>query len=90
MTLTKRQANTIIGGILAILLMQIMLGFVFLHGQQVRREVEAATVTAEDTLKMQKQAAGRPSLTFQRHGALKWVGSDGRDILATPCPPAVR
>jgi hypothetical protein len=55
--LTKRQANTIIGGIIALLLGQIICTAVLLRGQErTRMEAEAAQGSAMDTLEMQKLA----------------------------------
>ena len=62
--MTKRQANTIIGCIVAIILQQIVLGFAILRGQAenrkameiTRRTAEDTQVSALDVLEMQKQA----------------------------------
>lgn len=63
--MTKRQANAIIAGILAIIVTQLLFGFLLLRGQErTRKEAEAAQVSAGDTLEMQKVTVGRPSLTM--------------------------
>ena len=46
--MTKRQANTIIGGIVAILLLQVLIGFAILRGQANARQERASAKSAHE------------------------------------------
>ena len=61
--MTRRLAYTLIGLGVAILAMQMLCTGLILRGvDQARKEAEAAQLSAQGTLEMQKQVAGRPSI----------------------------
>jgi hypothetical protein len=65
MILTKRQANTIIAGILAILVMQTGLGLMLLRGQQGERArtTPSSIVIAQSPTSTENQSPTAPGLT---------------------------
>jgi hypothetical protein len=80
-TLTKRQANLIITLLFALIGVQLLFGAVLLRGQErARTEAEAAQVSAQDALQMQKDAPGSPSITVTPEAVTPSVTEDKADI----------
>jgi len=60
--MTQRQGSLIIGLLVCLISSVWLFGYVLLRGQErTRKEAEAAQVSSQDVLEMQKEAAGRPS-----------------------------
>jgi hypothetical protein len=86
MTLTKRQANTIIGGIIAVLLAQILCTAVLLRGQErTRKEAEASM----DVLRAAEQF-NRDLATYQAQMAANHALVDRARVYCAPLLPVDR
>ena len=77
MTLTKRQARTLMALCVAVILTQILCTAVLIRNlERTRKEAEAAQVSAMDVLEMQKQAESKPRPAVETGKAFEDVKLD--------------